>query len=384
VPATAFQEPRFGGEFGLWVVERGDSTVVGWLTRDRAPGILKVGTGDRVRHELTTPDSLAHRSAFRTPADDELVLEYGARGDPSDSHRTVIRTAAPRRARVSMGAVDSLFVVGDVHGEFDRLVQLLGNAGLVGPDLGWTGGGKHLVFVGDLADRGPDVVGTLWLIYRLEREAERAGGGVHVVLGNHEIMVMLDDLRYVAPKEAEIARRHGVGYDRMFDPRQSILGRWLVSKPALLRVGGVLLAHGGASPHILPLELEAFDDSLARFTSEDLFYLWADTTYLAPLDSASFVRRDDFFWGEESVFWYRGWVQADTLAEELGAVLDHFDADLHVVGHTPLPGISVRYGGSLIATNTVPFANEMLLLVREGDDYRRWRIPLSGPPEPLR
>jgi hypothetical protein len=375
--------PRFHGEYGLWVVERGDSTVVQWLTRARAPGFLKVSSGERVRHEATTPDSFAHRSAFRTPGEGALVLEYGAAGDPADRHRTVVHAGIPERAPARISAVDSLFVVGDVHGEFDRLVTLLANARLVGPDLAWTGGRKHLVFLGDLTDRGADVVRTLWLVYRLEREAARAGGGVHVVLGNHEIMVMLDDLRYVAPKEMEVARRHGVGYDRMFDPRSSVLGRWLVSKPALLRVGRVLLAHGGASPHLLPAGLEALDDSLARFTSEDLFYLWADSTYRAPLDSAGLARRDDFFWGEEGVFWYRGWVQSDTLAEQLAAVLDHFDADLQVVGHTPLEGMAVRYDGRLIATNTVPFANEMLLLVREGDGYRRWRYPLRGPPEPL-
>ena len=356
---------------------------VHWLTRRRAPGFLRVTQGDRTRHEARTPDSLAHLSTFPTPGGDALLLEYGMADDPEDRHRTVVYPGTPRRGRVRLGGVDSLFVVGDVHGEFDRLVTLLTNAGLIDGDLAWSGGRRHLVFVGDLTDRGQDVVRTLWLVYRLEREAERAGGGVHVVLGNHEIMVMLDDLRYVTPKEIEIARRHGVRYDRMFDARKSVLGRWLVSKPALLRVGRVLLAHGGASAHLLPLSLDALDDSLARFTAEDLFYFYADTTYMVAMDTASFYRRDDFFWGEESVFWHRGYVMADTLGDELANTLDHFDADVHVVGHTPLPAIAVRYDGRLIATNTAPFANEMLLLVREGRGYGMWRYGLSGPPTAL-
>ena len=45
-----------------------------------------------------------------------------------------------------------------------------------------------MVFLGDLFDRGNDVVRTLWFIYRLEREARKQGGAIHVVLGNHEIM----------------------------------------------------------------------------------------------------------------------------------------------------------------------------------------------------
>ena len=83
------------------------------------------------------------------------------------------------------------------------------------------------------------------------------------------------------------------------------------------------------------------------------------------------------------MLWHRGYVAADTTASELDTVLDHFDAQLHVVGHTPRAGITTRYDGRLIDVNTVPFATEMLLLVRAADGYQRWRIRESGPPERL-
>ena len=68
---------------------------------------------------------------------------------------------------------------------------------------------------------------TLWFLYGLERQAEAAGGKVHVVLGNHEIMVLVNDLRYVSQKELAISEGHGIPYAGLFDGRSSVLGKWL-------------------------------------------------------------------------------------------------------------------------------------------------------------
>lgn len=79
------------------------------------------------------------------------------------------------------------FVVGDVHGHRDVLVQLLREAGLVDARGRWTGADALLWLVGDLVDRGPDGVGTIELVMELEREA---GGSVRCLLGNHEALIL--------------------------------------------------------------------------------------------------------------------------------------------------------------------------------------------------
>jgi len=61
-----------------------------------------------------------------------------------------------------------LFVVGDVHGHRDVLVRLLREVGLVDPAERWSGGDALLWLVGDLVDRGPDGIGTIDLVRRLE------------------------------------------------------------------------------------------------------------------------------------------------------------------------------------------------------------------------
>src|SRR4249920_2247602 len=65
----------------------------------------------------------------------------------------------------------------------------------------WRGGASHLVSLGDLIDRGPGSRQVLDLLMRLEQEAQKAGGAVHVLLGNHEVMNLVGDLRYVPAAE---------------------------------------------------------------------------------------------------------------------------------------------------------------------------------------
>ena len=382
-PATPATAGRVDGEYGLYVTRHADTLRVAWLTRNAGAGWAQlVATDGTTQPPVTTPSGVAHSVRFVHAADDTVVVRYGARDDASDRHETKLRlTLAPRRPPVSLSGVDSIFVMGDIHGELDTLRTVLRNAGVVDARGAWSAGRAHLVVVGDMVDRGNDATAVLWYLYGLEPQAAAAGGRLDILLGNHEVMVMLDDLRYAQPKELAIAEAHGVGYDRMFDPRHSILGTWLVSKPAMIRVDDVLFAHGGVSSDYLGYSLESLDDSLAAFSREELFYRWADSTYATPPDTAGVNRRDALFMGERSPLWYRAYVATDTAAAELDAVLDHFDARLHVVGHTPLTTITPTYGGDVLAVNTFPFAAELLLLVRDGQDYERWRFRSSGPPE---
>ena len=364
------QQPRIDGEYGLRVVVS-DSLVAQWLTADSGAGQLIVRSGNRV-DTVRTAAARSHRAALRRPRGDSILLQYGVRGAAATS--TPLFLDAPRRASTTFPAADSLYVVGDTHGDFDALVTGLRRAGLIDERLHWTGRRKQLVFAGDLTDRGPDVNRLLWFVYQLERDAARQGGRVHVVLGNHELMVMLGDLRYVHARELDIARAHGVSYYRMFDPRMTLLGRWLASKPAVIRIGRVAIVHGGVAPEYAIGGVRAVDDTLAKYAAEDLFYYWSDTTATIRIDSASYAARESFFWGARSVFWHRDYVQSDTTTAQLDAALRALDADVMVVGHTAVPEIASLHGGRLIAVHTPRFGAELLLLTREG----RHRITAQG------
>jgi len=183
--------------------------------------------------------------------------------------------------------------LGDVHGSYDKMVSLLQGTKMVDDELGWIGGKQHLVFCGDLTDRGANDRAVMDLVHRLQTEAEAAGGRVHMVLGNHEVMNLTRDRRYwnadlveaFAKDETESDRRKAFkqfqssaaiqtahdnqafeerfppGYfarARAFDPNGEY-GSWLLEQPTVVKVNGVVFLHGGLTRRVAALGLDAIN-----------------------------------------------------------------------------------------------------------------------------
>jgi Calcineurin-like phosphoesterase len=72
-------------------------------------------------------------------------------------------------------------VIGDVHGEYDKLVELLSHLGYSESDGAWAHPSRTAIFVGDLIDRGPKQLETVHLV-----RAMVESGGAQCILGNHE------------------------------------------------------------------------------------------------------------------------------------------------------------------------------------------------------
>ena len=112
----------------------------------------------------------------------------------------------------------------DIHGQYDLLVSLLVNNKIIDKDLNWIFGGGHLVIVGDIFDRGDKVNEILWLVYDLEVQAKEKGGRVHYLLGNHEYMVLYNDLRYIHDKYHISSKLLDLDYDQLYG-NNTVLGR---------------------------------------------------------------------------------------------------------------------------------------------------------------
>lgn len=226
-------------------------------------------------------------------------------------------------------APPKILAVSDIHGNLDGLIALLQAHGVVDRKLRWAYGLGHLVIAGDVMDRGIQVTQAFWFIRGLEAPARRAGGGVHLLLGNHELMVAAGDLRYTQP--VYVHPPDGMpGLAERLGP-DGELGRWLWAKPALLKLGPFLFLHGGLSP--------AFVDR--RFTlAKANGLLRAHIGDRSPEGDAAFLL------GPEGPLWFRG------LAEEggiEGAAVDRmlkaFRVKAVVVGHTTLPEVTAFHGG---------------------------------------
>lgn len=184
--------------------------------------------------------------------------------------------------------VERVAVFGDVHGAYGDLTGLLKQGGLVDAQLRWSGGSTHLVSLGDLLDRGPESRQVMDLLIRLQQEADEAGGGVHVLIGNHEVMNLTGDLRYVSPEEyrafsndedavirktararyQQLAKAAGRSFDQMrFDEKfppgyfahraafspEGKYGHWLLESPFLVKINDTLFTHGGLSKVVAEL-----------------------------------------------------------------------------------------------------------------------------------
>jgi len=234
-----------------------------------------------------------------------------------------------------------IVAVSDIHGQYGLLVKLLRAHGVIDEQDRWTLGRDTLVIAGDVFDRGPQVTDVFWLLYGLQQQATAAGGAVHFVLGNHETMVLYDDLRYVNPKYLRSARLLGRSYPQLYGA-DSVIGQWLRTRPVLLRVGDTLFLHGGISPEALQLALDpaatnaAYQASLGRPKAE----VKADPA-TAPL-----------YDGKTSPIWYRGYFDGRLDTAGVQALLERLGLERIVVGHTSMAQVSTFHGGRVIAIDS--------------------------------
>lgn len=215
-----------------------------------------------------------------------------------------------------------MFVLSDIEGEFEGFRALLLAGKVINKKYEWTYGKGHLIICGDLFDRGPNVPEGMWLLYKLEDEAKKSGGYVHVVLGNHDVMNMAGDWRYVAPKYKETANLMQLDYAVLYDT-QAELGRWLRSKNVMEKIGNGLYMHGGISPKLPNTGL-----SLAQINQACRKYLG-----VKKIDMPEDIK--PFFASATAPFWYRGYFNEPKITqEEMMNTLAYFNVSQFVVGHT--------------------------------------------------
>jgi len=282
--------------------------------------------------------------------------------------------------------VPRIVAVGDVHGAYDNLVAVLRNAGLVDDDLDWIGGETHLVQVGDVLDRGAESRRCLDLLMELEKKAERAGGRVHALIGNHEAFnivgisdyITLEEFRsYLDPESeriwehnfetyyselreqaraadrappskeetrAEFTKRYPPGYfghRRAFQP-DGRYGKWIVSHNLAIRLNGIVFSHGDWSEEVSLLGIEKVNEESRKELRGE-----------APLENGVLFH-------VKGPLQYRGLAEVPLTRAEQAAqegqverILTNLGAQRLVVGHSVTQGvIEPRFGGKHIAIDT--------------------------------
>jgi hypothetical protein len=306
--------------------------------------------------------------------------------------------ASSLAAQHSWEDVGKIVAVGDVHGDYDNFVQVLRQAGIINRRGNWTAGETHLVQLGDLPDRGPDTHKAIELLIKLERQAARRGGMVHVLIGNHEAMNMLGDLRYVHPGEYEafVDRNSERLRERYFelvvqqrksaDPLFEVTpefedlfsqqvplgfvehrvawspdgeyGSWVLGKQAVIKLNNTLFLHAGIGPDILGMSLEQINNGVLDELRGG---------------EAGQVGESGLATSEGGPLWYRGMASNDEALElaHVNAVLEFYDAQRIVIGHTPgLATIVPRFGAKVLVIDSglsAYYGGHLASLTIEGD-----------------
>jgi hypothetical protein len=271
--------------------------------------------------------------------------------------------------------VSKILAIGDLHGEYDGFVTLLLNIEVIDHQLNWCWSNGHVVICGDVFDRGSKVTECLWLIYKLQQQARQAGGEVHLILGNHEIIHLLNMGRGdLADKYTILFYNAGLDYAGFFT-KEYELGRWLRTRPLVVKLGGRLFVHGG-----IPIESVANEMSIEKMNA-CAYSVLNDETFR--VENADRTVRLTFTCTEYRGYFDRGGDYFKSLEGKMDDILDFYDVEQIVVGHTTVDNVTLLKGGTVVAID-VPFATdqvqEQALLIENNSLYR---IYIDGHKEPI-
>ncbi len=331
---VCFLQPIFGNEFSADSLSADGPYI---LYQTEAPTQVITVTSQGVI-ERNTYDSLP--TGFRF----EVVSHDG-------KHHFSVALHPVERPQWKCPQPEKLFVMSDPHGDMDCFVSLLQGNGIIDNSYRWTYGKNQLVILGDVFDRGYDVLPVFWLIYKLEQEAAEAGGRVDFLLGNHETMVLMNDMRYAKPKYRQLADSLQMAYPELWG-RSSELGYWLCTRNTLMLVGRNLLVHAG-------LSLQLYEKRLSIPTiNEQMSYGLYKNKAARKADS----RLTYFLFGSYGPIWYRGLVKQTEKyhplpTDSIAPILQYYEADRIIVGHTIMEDISTFYQHRVIAVNVDNQAN---------------------------
>lgn len=282
--------------------------------------------------------------------------------------------AFPMETNLIFDQVTEVAALSDIHGQYETGRKLLEVNGVIDADQHWSFGKGHLVIVGDVFDRGDQVTELLWLIHNLQLEAERAGGRVHFLLGNHETMTLQGDDRYLNDRYRITSGTLGKLYKDLYGP-DTYLGRWLRSLPLAVRINGTVYIHGGLSKDMVRQE-----SSLDRIN--DLYHHHLiDNERLQDMLKSN--HKLETLHGRMGPLWYRGYFSRNKFdAEDLDYILRKVGAQRIVVGHTSFTAIQGFYNNRLIAVDSsIKFGGTGELLMARGEEL--FRATLLGKLIPL-
>jgi len=295
--------------------------------------------GDTVNLLTATPDGIKREKRLLRDG-----VSFTIKGAQEDAPINVSLKPLPIKEPSVYAGTGRIFAVSDIEGNFSAFKKLLVSNGVMDSTFNWTFGNGRLVLIGDFLDRGNQVTECLWMIYALEEKAKMAGGYVHFILGNHEIMNLSGDDRYINDKYRKFIKEANVTYQQLLTEKTE-LGRWLRTKNVIEKIGDYLFVHGGISE-----EVNEKYSSLADIN--DIARKYYDKT-----PDIETIGMNPVLDGKLSPYWYRYYYSETQDKKASNAVVDKtmnkFSVKHIVTGHTIVADtVTLHYDAKIINVDT--------------------------------
>ena len=262
--------------------------------------------------------------------------------------------------------VERVIAIGDLHGDYEQYLNVMASAGVIDKKGKWSAGKTHLVQTGDITDRGADSRKIIDHMVKLSIQAKRKGGYIHMLIGNHEAMNVIGDLRYVSAGEysafttrnsqrlqdmqwqaqLEWMRANLLTFEELdldvyrmewqktiplgwVEHRQAWslagdYGSWVKDNRVAVKVNDTIFLHGGISEKYCKFSLKSLTEQvIAAMQNNDPTQITAMNDPLGPV-------------------WYRGYAEegnTDVFTQTLDNILERYGAKRIVVGHSVTSGV---------------------------------------------
>ena len=255
--------------------------------------------------------------------------------------------------------VERLIAIGDLHGDLQATILSLQKASVISQDISihekniknihWTGGKTYVCQLGDQVDRvrpsqlyqnlcrpdDPELIEDegndlkiMCLFDQLDQEAKQVGGRCISILGNHELMNVDGDFRYVSPKEfcefgnyfraTRSMKNSNIPYGyherkNAFCPGGVLSRRMAAYRYAVVQIGSWLFVHGSLHPKVAKeYSLTKLNNCISKWllnidkeaTNSDINFLYHnEDDSVSPFWSRIYSDHDEFDESKKKMFY---------------------------------------------------------------------------------
>ena len=234
-----------------------------------------------------------------------------------------------------------VIALGDIHGDPEQMQLALREAHIIDENGDWIGGATEFVQTGDMLDRGHDDKAVMDQMMKLQVQAPEHGGSVTVLCGNHELMNIDMDLRYV--NGASIDKFGGAKAFRELIGPNGHYGKWLRRLPLVHVTLRTVFVHAFLHPQFVGNRTwqQVNEDYIAMPHK-----LPSAGSNHNPVWHRLHALQINAGYGSGGTNMSRKVINEEDI--DLNTTLELLSADRMVVGHTPQPSAHVAHSKKLV------------------------------------